>query len=140
MCTVCERKWQTDLGVCFVFPLLLFSAGIQAAHHHILILLSIKKTRASTCTRLGENGVAPSLPSPSSSFTEQGWNMRPEYNQTNDYGAFYLFIHHFTLIYSCLSIYQLEKKKFPWIVLLKKFCTLTCSVKNFQGQGRKRDY
>lgn len=33
-----------------------------------------------------------------------------------------------------------KKKKFPWIVLLKKFCTLTCSVKNFQGQGRKRDY
>lgn len=33
-----------------------------------------------------------------------------------------------------------KKKKFPWIVLLKKFCTLMCSVKNFQGQGRKRDY
>lgn len=67
--------------------------------------------------------------------------MRPEYNQTNDYRAFYLFIHHFTLIYSCLSIYQL-KKSFPWIVLLK-VCTLTCSVKNFQGHCRKipkRDY
>lgn len=83
------------------------------------------------------NEAVSSLPSPSSSFAEQGWNMRPEYNQTNDYRAFYLFIHHFTLIYSCLSIYQLKKKSFPWIVLLK-VCMPKYSVRNFQGHHRKK--
>lgn len=90
----------------------------------------------------------PSLPSTSSSFSIQGWNMRPEYDQTNDYGAFYLFIHHFTLIYSCLSIYQPEKKNlklfpFSFFFFYKKFSCWSRQRKTSRvtvKKSPKRDY
>lgn len=46
--------------------------------------------------------------------------MRPESEQTNDYRAYYLFIYHFTLIYSCLSIYQIKTVFLDGLVVFVK--------------------
>lgn len=86
VCTVCMHKWQTDLGVCFVSPSIVFhwypgssssylntTKYCENTHMHTLILVH-KRAPFST------DEAALLMPSTSSSFAKQGYNMRPEYN------------------------------------------------------------
>lgn len=46
VCTVCEHKWRTDLGVCFVSSPFVFFCLFGAAHLHILKPVSTEESCA----------------------------------------------------------------------------------------------
>lgn len=105
-------KW---VGFVALFSLLLFSfcwySG-DSSHHNDNVL------EERCCVFYGQITVedynASFSSNSSHSCVEQGvWVcVRPESHQTNDYRAFYLFIHHYALIYSCLSIHQLDENSY----------------------------
>lgn len=86
VCTVCRHKWPTDLGVCFVsspFVFFCYSGG-SSSHlntgRHREIRHGHTRARACVRARSSADGGVPSVPSPSSSFSVLGSNMKPEYN------------------------------------------------------------
>ncbi len=141
VCTVCERKWQTDLGVCFVSPSIVFCWYPGSSSSYLNTTKYYENTHThthtliQTCTRLTE--WSSSFAALTLIFICRTGLEYEAWIQPDKWLQGILLIHSSLHIDLFLFIYlSAEKKSFPWIVLLK-VCVLTYSVKNFQGRSRK---